>query len=98
MSSNTDLPQRDTTNTNNHKIQPKTEPATQHNEIQEANELMKFQPDSQKPTTKSKDQEGADPSITIRWGGRAVALRQTYPPRVDLDMSRVELAGGGVSC
>ncbi len=98
MSRNTDLPQRRTTNSNNHKIQPKTEPATQHNEIESTNEMMKCQPDSQKPTTKSKDHEGADPCITIRWGGRAVALRQTHLPRVDLDMSRVDLAGGGVPC
>ena len=69
MSRTTDLPQR--RKTNNRKIQPRTEPATQHHEIEHTNEMMKFQPDSQKPTTKSKDQDGADPCITIRWGVRA---------------------------
>ncbi len=98
MSTNTDLPQRHTTNTNNHKIQPKTEPATQHTEIESTNQMMKFQPDSQKPTTKSEDQEGADPCIPIRWGGRAVALRQTPRAPVDLATSLVDLVEGGVSC
>jgi hypothetical protein len=98
MTRNTDLPQRHTTKSNNHKIQPKTEPATQHNEIESTNEMMKFQPDSQKPTTKSKNQEGADLSITIRWGGRAVARRQIHPPRGDLDIARVDLVGGEDRC
>ncbi|MGH3847106.1 MAG: hypothetical protein ACRDS0_37650 [Pseudonocardiaceae bacterium] len=98
MSSNTDLPQRYTTNSNTHKIQPTTEPATQHNEIESTNQMMKFQPDSQKPTTKSMDPDGAHLGIRIRWGVRAVARRHVHPPRVDLGMSRVDLVKGGVSC
>ncbi|MGH7749662.1 MAG: hypothetical protein ACREQ5_33585 [Candidatus Dormibacteria bacterium] len=98
MSTNTDLPQRRTTKSNNHKIQPKTEPGEQQNEIESTNKMMKVQPDSQKPTTKSKNQEGADPCITIRWGVRAVARRQNPLSPGDLPVSRVDLVGGGVSC
>ena len=98
MSRTTELPQRDTTNSNNHKIQPKTQPATQHNEIQEANEMMKFQPDSQKPTTQSKNHDGAHLGIRIRWGVRAVARRQTPAIPVDLASSGADLVRGGVWC
>ncbi len=98
MSRNTDSPQRHTTNTNNHKIQPKTEPATQHNEIESTNKMMKFQPDSQKPTTNQRIKTEAHLGIRIRWGVRAVARRHVTTPRGDLATSCVDLVRGGKSC
>jgi hypothetical protein len=98
MSRNTDLPQRRTTNINDHKIQSKAEPSTQPNEIVSTNEMMKVQPDSQKPTTNQRIKAEADLGITIRWGVRADARRQVHPPRVDLSISRVDRVRGWGRC
>ena len=102
MSSNTDLRQQRTTNTNtetkNHKLQPKINSTPQHNEKKFTNEMMQFQSSSQNPTTKSKPKSSADLSITIRWGVRAVARRQTHPPRGDLAVAPVDRAGGWEQC
>ena len=98
MTRNTELPQRHTTNTNNYKIQPKSKTSTQHNEIETTNETMKFQPKSRRQDQNQDLQEGADLGITIRWSVRAGARRQGHPPRVDLAISCLDLAGGGESC
>ena len=98
MTRNTELPQRHTTNTNNYKIQPRSKTSTQHNEIQTTNKTMKFQPKSRRQDDNQDLREGADPSITIRWGGRAFARRQVHPPHVDLATPCVDLVGGEVSC
>jgi len=102
MSSNTDLQQQRTTNatteTKSHKLKPTINPTPQHNEKEVTNEMMKVQPNSQNPTTKPKPTSSADLSITIRWGVRAVARRQNHPPRGDLPVAPVNLAGGWEQC
>ena len=98
MTRNTELPQQHTTNTNNHKIQPRSKTSTQHNEIETTNKTMKCQPQSRRQDDNQDLRDGADLGITIRWSVRAVARRQVHPPRVDLAISCLDLAGGGESC
>jgi hypothetical protein len=52
----------------------------EHENSRPSNQTMKFQPQSQSQDRKS----GAHRGITIRWGVRADARRQTHTSRVDL--------------
>ena len=82
------------TSINNQPINQRSTASTSEHEIHSATQTMKFQPQRQNPKIESK----SDPSITIRWGGRAVARRQTPATPVDLARSGVDRAGGWASC